>query len=62
MSQPQPVSLSLEQQFAIRAFETKVYEISSLDEARRELIELYRQSIIKEAEFKQQLKLVWGIE
>jgi len=52
--------LSLEQEFNVRSFETKVEQMS-LEQAQQCLIKLYRDSIVREETYKQLLKYQWGI-
>jgi hypothetical protein len=57
----QPMQLSLEQQFNVRAFETQVQDMN-LDQAQEFLVSLYKHMIWQEATYKQLLKHHWGIE
>lgn len=55
------ITLSLEQQFSIRAFETQV-DSMSLEQAQQLLKDLYRQMLVKENTYQHLLKHQWGIE
>ena len=54
-------SLSLEQQFNIRSFETQVKQMSR-EQAQDFLVKMYEQMIVKENMYKEFLKHQWGIE
>jgi len=55
------ITLSLEQQFSIRAFETQV-DSMSLEQAQQLLKDLYRQMLVRENIYQHLLKHQWGIE
>ncbi len=57
----QPIELSLEQQFNIRAFATQVQHMST-EQAHDFLIKLYEQMMIREATYQHLLKHQWGLE
>jgi hypothetical protein len=57
----QPIELSLEQQFNVRAFETQV-EKMSLEQAQHFLKELYTQMMVRETMYQQFLKHEWGLD
>lgn len=56
-----PIELSLEQQFSIRAFQTQV-ENMSLEQAQDFLVKLYEQMMVREATYQNLLKHQWGLE
>ncbi len=56
-----PIELSLEQQFSIRAFQTQV-ENMSLEQAQDFLVKLYEQMMVREATYQHLLKHQWGLE
>ncbi len=56
----QPTKLSLEQQFSIRSFQTKVEKMSQ-EQAQNLLIELYKQMIVRENMYNALLKHQWGL-
>lgn len=61
MSEHKPeITLSLEQQFNLRSFETQVMKMS-LDQAQTFLISMYQQQMLRDATFKQLLKHRWDI-
>jgi hypothetical protein len=53
--------LSLEQQFNIRAFEQQVQDMSR-EQAQEFLVDLYRQTLLRENSYKSLLKQQWGID
>lgn len=55
MEQNQPIGLSLEQQFTLRAFEEQIKPIS-LEQAKVLLSDLYRQLLLRESYFKDFIK------
>lgn len=55
MEQNQPLGLSLEQQFTLRAFEEQIKPIS-LEQAKVLLSDLYRQLLLRESYFKDFIK------
>jgi Phycobilisome degradation protein nblA len=57
----EPASLSLEQQFSLRSFETQVQQMSR-EQAQHFLIKLYEQMMLRETMYKEFLKHQWGIE
>lgn len=56
-----PIELSLEQEFSIRAFQTQVAKMN-LEQAQEFLVKLYEQMIVREATYQQLLKHQWGID
>lgn len=54
------VQLSVEQQFSIRSFTEQVKEMGE-EEVRSQLIILYEQMVIKEANYQQLLREKWGM-
>ncbi|MBD1936583.1 MULTISPECIES: NblA/ycf18 family protein [unclassified Microcoleus] len=57
----QPINLSLEQQFSIRAFESQVQQMSR-QQAQDFLVKLYEQMMVREATYQNLLKHQWGLE
>ena len=57
----QPIELSLEQQFNIRAFENQVDQMN-LDQAKHFLKETYKQMMMRETMYQHFLKQHWGLE
>jgi hypothetical protein len=57
----QPVELSLEQKFSLRAFESQVEKMSQ-EQAQHFLKELYKQMMLRETMYQQFLKHKWGLE
>jgi hypothetical protein len=58
---PQPLTtLTIEQQFQLKSFETQVEKMSRA-QAQQFLVKLYEQMIIRETMYKQFLKHEWGI-
>ncbi|HEY9666589.1 MAG TPA: NblA/ycf18 family protein [Coleofasciculaceae cyanobacterium] len=55
MEQDEPIGLSLEQQFTLRAFEEQIKPIS-LEQAKTLLSDLYRYLLLREAYFKDFIK------
>ncbi|MEW6494144.1 MAG: NblA/ycf18 family protein [Cyanobacteriota bacterium] len=55
MEHDQPIGLSLEQQFTLRAFEEQIKPIS-LEQAKILLSDLYRQLLLRESYFKDFIK------
>lgn len=55
MEHDQPIGLSLEQQFTLRAFEEQIKPIS-LEQAKLLLSDLYRQLLLRESYFKDFIK------
>lgn len=55
MEQNQPIGLSLEQQFTLRAFEEQIKPIN-LEQAKVLLSDLYRQLLLRESYFKDFIK------
>lgn len=55
----EPMQLSLEQRFALRAFETQVEQMS-LEQARQALVMLYEKNLVQEAYFKGLVAHKWG--
>lgn len=53
--------LTLEQQFALRSFETQVDQMSR-EQAQMMLVKLYEQMLVRETMYKGFLKHHWGIE
>lgn len=58
---PQPIELSLEQQFSLRSFESQVQQMSR-EQAQEFLVKLYEQMIVRENMYKEFLKHQWGLE
>lgn len=56
-----PMSLSLEQQFNLRSFETQVQKMSR-EQAQDFLVKLYGQMMMRETMYKHFLKHEWGLE
>lgn len=56
-----PSSLTLEQQFSVRAFQDQIQNLSR-DQAIEMLGDLYAQMIWQEGTYKKLLKHQWGIE
>ncbi|MDA0672337.1 MAG: NblA/ycf18 family protein [Cyanobacteria bacterium] len=56
-----PMSLSLEQQFSLRSFETQVQKMSR-EQAQDFLVKLYEQMMVRETMYKHFLKHEWGLE
>lgn len=56
----QELKLTMEQQFAIRSFETQVGSMSR-EQAQSLLIELYRQMVAKDALYQHMLRKQWGL-
>lgn len=56
-----PMSLSLEQQFSLRSFETQVQHMSH-EQAQDFLVKLYEQMMVRETMYKHFLKHEWGLE
>ncbi len=56
-----PMSLSLEQQFNLRSFETQVQKMSR-EQAQDFLVKLYEQMMMRETMYKYFLKHEWGLE
>jgi len=52
--------LSLEQEFNVKSFESTVAHMN-LEQAQRCLVQLYRDSIVREETYKNLLKHHWGI-
>lgn len=52
--------LTVEQEFQIRAFETKVKNLN-LKHSKQLLVELYKHSVLKEEMYKRLIKQEWGI-
>ena len=57
---PSSIELTLEQQFSLRSFETRVEQMD-LNQARLALNQLYRELIEQELTYKQLLKEQWGM-
>ncbi|ELR99448.1 NblA/ycf18 family protein [Gloeocapsa sp. PCC 73106] len=57
---PESMSLSLEQQFNLRSFETQVQKMSHA-QAQEFLVKLYEQMIVRENLYKEFLKHQWGL-
>lgn len=57
----QPIELSLEQKFSLRAFETQVEKMSH-EQAQHFLKELYKQMMVRESLYQHFLKHEWGLE
>ncbi len=57
----QPIKLSLEQEFSIRAFADKVQRMSR-EQAQEFLLMLYKQMMIRETTYKQLLKHEWKLD
>lgn len=55
------VELTLEQQFALRSFETQVEQMSR-EQAQQFLVKLYEQMLARETLYKQFLRQQWSIE
>ncbi len=55
------VQLTLEQKFNLRWFQTQVDKMSP-DQAKDFLVQLYEQTMVREATYKELLKHQWGIE
>ncbi|WP_027269116.1 NblA/ycf18 family protein [Leptolyngbya sp. PCC 6406] len=55
------LSLSLEQQFNLRSFETQVQKMSR-EQAQDFLVKLYGQMMMRESMYKTFLKHEWGLE
>jgi hypothetical protein len=56
-----PMSLSLEQQFSLRSFESQVQHMSR-EQAQDFLVKLYEQMMVRETMYKHFLKHEWGLE
>lgn len=56
-----PISLTLEQQFSLRSFETQVQQMSR-EQAQDFLVKLYEQMMIRETMYRHFLKHKWGID
>jgi hypothetical protein len=56
-----PMSLSLEQQFSLRSFESQVQHMSR-EQAQDFLVKLYEQMMMRETMYKHFLKHEWGLE
>lgn len=56
----QELKLTMEQQFAIRSFESQVQNLSR-EQAQSLLIELYRQMVAKDALYQHMLRKQWGL-
>lgn len=54
------VNLTLEQEFAIKRFESKVEEMNA-EETKEILLKLYKHFVIREATYKALIKQKWGI-
>jgi hypothetical protein len=54
------MELTVEQQFAIKAFKVQAKSLSRED-AQRQLIELYTELIVKENIYKELIKKQWGV-
>ncbi|MEM7771574.1 MAG: NblA/ycf18 family protein [Cyanobacteria bacterium P01_A01_bin.37] len=54
-------TLSLEQKFSLRSFETQVERMSH-EQAQQFLVHLYEQMMVQETMYKSLLKHQWGIE
>lgn len=54
------MELTVEQQFAIKAFEVQVKSLSRED-AQKQLIELYTKLVVKEIIYKELIKKQWGV-
>lgn len=59
--QSQPIELTLEQQFAIQAFNTQVQQMSH-EQAQEMLIKLYEQMVLRESMYRHFLKEQWGLK
>jgi hypothetical protein len=57
----QPIELSLEQQFSLRAFTDQVQHMSR-EQAQEFLVNLYRQMMLKETMYNQFLKREWHLD
>lgn len=57
----EPISLTLEQQFSLRSFETQVEQMSR-EQAQHFLVNLYKQMMLREEMYRHFLKHQWGIE
>jgi uncharacterized protein YaaW (UPF0174 family) len=55
-----PVDLTLEQQFSIHSFRSKV-ELMSREQAQNFCVELYQQMLIKDNMYNEMLRYEWGI-
>lgn len=60
MPEESPGTLSLEQQFSLRSFETQVQQMSR-EQAQKFLVDLYGQMIQRENYYKHFLKHSWGL-
>ena len=60
MMQNQPTTLTLEQKFALRSFETQVAQMSH-SQAQQFAVTLYEQLLVKDALYRELLKKEWGI-
>jgi len=57
----EPMQLTLEQQFALRSFESQVEKMSR-EQAQEFLVKLYEQMMMRETMYKEFLKHEWGID
>ena len=57
----EPITLSIEQQFSLRSFETQVAKMSR-EQAQEFCVSLYEQMMIRETMYKHFLKHEWGID
>jgi len=60
MSQPSELSLSLEQKFSLRSFESQVQHMSR-EQAQEFLVKLYEQMLVRETMYREFLRHEWGI-
>ena len=61
MMQNQPTTLTLEQKFALRSFETQVTQMSH-EQAQQFAVVLYEQLLVKDALYRELLKKEWGLD
>jgi hypothetical protein len=57
----QPIELTLEQQFAVKSFESQVAQMNR-EQAQEFLVKLYKQMMMQENTYKALLKHQWGMD
>lgn len=57
----QPAELSLEQQFSLRSFASQVEQMDE-EQTKTNLVNLYRQMLVRETMYQTMLRKQWGIE
>lgn len=57
----EPVTLTLEQQFNVRSFETQVRQLSR-EQAQKMLVSMYEQMLARDVMYRQMIAKRWGIE